>query len=63
MSALLLALLLVPLVGAAVCGAMASREHLDRAGKAVGLGFSVVSLVLVLICTICDAGIPRRSAK
>ena len=49
MSALLLALLLVPLVGAAVCGAMATREDLDRAGKAVGLAFSAVSLVLVAI--------------
>lgn len=47
MSALLLALLLVPLAGAAVCGAMATREDLDRAGKAVGLAFSAVSLVLV----------------
>jgi NADH-quinone oxidoreductase subunit M len=48
MSALLLALLLVPLVGAAVCGAMASRG-LDRAGKAVGLGFAAVSLVGVAV--------------
>jgi NADH-quinone oxidoreductase subunit M len=48
-SALLLALLLVPLIGAAVCGAMATREHLDRAGKLVGLAFSAVSLVLVVV--------------
>ncbi|MEJ2888355.1 NADH-quinone oxidoreductase subunit M [Actinomycetospora aeridis] len=49
MSALLLALLLVPLVGAAVCGVMARREDLDRAARAVGLGVAGVSLVLVVI--------------
>ncbi|GAA4866879.1 NADH-quinone oxidoreductase subunit M [Actinomycetospora straminea] len=49
MSALLLALLLVPLVGAAVCGALATREDLDRAGRIVGLAFAAVSLVLVVV--------------
>ena len=33
MSAVLLVLLLLPLVGAAVVGAMARREDLDRAAK------------------------------
>ncbi|MDD7965975.1 NADH-quinone oxidoreductase subunit M [Actinomycetospora lemnae] len=49
MSALLLALLLVPLIGAAVCGAMATREDLDRAGRIVGLASAAVSLVLVVV--------------
>lgn len=43
MSALLLVLLLLPLVGAAVCGALASTR--DSTAKAVGLGVSLVELV------------------
>ena len=49
MSAVLLVLLLLPLVGAAVVGAMARREDLDRAAKILGLALSVVSLVLVIV--------------
>jgi NADH-quinone oxidoreductase subunit M len=48
MSALLLALFLVPLIGAAVCGVMARREDLDRAARTVGLVVSGVALVLVV---------------
>jgi len=47
MSALLLALLVLPLLGAVACAALASTR--DRLSKAVGLGVSVVELVLVAV--------------
>jgi NADH-quinone oxidoreductase subunit M len=47
MSALLLALFVLPLVGAAACAALASTR--DGLSKAVGLGVSVVELALVAV--------------